>query len=183
MFALPAGGFVANDDGTLGFAMPALSGDVIEFDPTKDADTVPEETIPEGPPGSVLEVRYLHEIHDSFKNQWTIRPAPPPTEEDKAAKQDGAKYSVFAFTVIRRFNYSQDGKANTFNVTTSLQINSPELVDVGKEVLRHVQGISWTAKPLRVRCVASGRERLKLNLSNRLIRTHSCPGSQSCKRT
>ncbi|KAI0816845.1 P-loop containing nucleoside triphosphate hydrolase protein [Trametes gibbosa] len=150
MFALPDGGYVSHDDGSLGFAMPALSGDVIEFDPTTGADAVPEGTVPEGPTGSVLEVRYLHEIHDAFKNQWMIKPAPPPTEEDKTAKQDGAKYSVYAFTVIRKFNYSQDGKANTFNVTTSLQINSPELIDVGKEVLGRVQGVSWTAKPLRI---------------------------------
>ncbi|KAL1948228.1 hypothetical protein VTO73DRAFT_12303 [Trametes versicolor] len=149
MFGHSAGGLV-NDDGSPGFAMPALAGDVVEFDPTKDEAPVAEEEVPQGPPGSVLEVKYLHEIHDSFKNQWIIKPAPAPTEEDKATKNDGAKYSVFAFTVIRKFNYSQDGKANTFNVTTSLQINSPELVKVGKEVLGDVQGISWTAKPLRI---------------------------------
>ncbi|KAI0634500.1 P-loop containing nucleoside triphosphate hydrolase protein [Trametes polyzona] len=150
MFA-SAGGIVTHIDDGPGFAMPAIAGDVIEFDPTKEGkEPEAEETVPEGPPGSVLEIRYLHEIHDTFKNQWLLRPAPAPTEEDKAAKQEGAKYTVFAFTVIRKFNYSQDGKANTFNVTTSLQINSPELVKVGQEVLGHVQGISWTAKPLRI---------------------------------
>ena len=58
---------------------------------------------------------------------------------------------MYAFAVIRKFNHSQDGKTNTFNVTTVLQINSPELIAVGQDVIGHVQGISWTAKPLRVR--------------------------------
>ncbi|KAI0672077.1 P-loop containing nucleoside triphosphate hydrolase protein [Trametes maxima] len=130
--------------------MPALSGDVVEFDPTQEPPPVGGDEVPEGPPGSILEVKYLHEVHDSFKNQWIIKPAPPRSEEDKTAKHDGAKYAVYAFTIIRKFNYSQDGKANTFNVTTSLQINSPELIDVGQKVIGPVQGLSWTAKPLRI---------------------------------
>ncbi|KAI0771305.1 P-loop containing nucleoside triphosphate hydrolase protein [Trametes elegans] len=130
--------------------MPALSGDVVEYDPETDSGKVEEEPVPEGPAGSVLEVRTLHQIHDQFKNKWVIKPAPPTTEDDKPSKNDGAKYTVFALTVIRKFNYSQDGKTNKYNVTTSLQINSPELIQVGKDVIGHVQGISWTAKPLRI---------------------------------
>ena len=138
------------EDGGPGFAMPAQSGDTVEMDPMDETPPPAQEEIPEGPPGSVLEIKYLHEVHDSFKNRWIIKPAPKSSEEDKASKNDGSKYSVYAFTVIRKFNYSQDGKANTFNVTTSFQINSPELVKVGQDVIGNMQGISWTAKPLRV---------------------------------
>ncbi|KAI0325822.1 P-loop containing nucleoside triphosphate hydrolase protein [Cubamyces sp. BRFM 1775] len=142
--------FPPGEDGGPGFAMPAQSGDTVEMDPMDEATPAAVEKIPEGPPGSVLEIKYLHEIHDTFKNRWIIKPAPQSHEEDKVNKNDGSKYAVYAFTVIRKFNYSQDGKANTFNVTTSLQINSPELVKVGQDVIGNVQGISWTAKPLRI---------------------------------
>ena len=137
-----------------GFAMPALAGEMIEMDASSELPQAQEE-VPEGPPGSVLEVKYLHEVHDVLKNQWSIRPAPPTTEDEKTKKNDGQKYNVYAFAVIRKFNHSLDGRTNTFNVTTTLQINSPELIKVGQDVIGHVQGISWTAKPLRVR-VASG---------------------------
>ncbi|KAH9934468.1 P-loop containing nucleoside triphosphate hydrolase protein [Epithele typhae] len=130
--------------------MPAQAGEMVEFDPTKDNTPEVEEVVPEGPPGSLLEIKYLHEIHDMFKNQWMIRPAPPASEDGSMAKNDATKYNVYAFSIIRKFNHSQDGKMNTFNVTTVLQINSPELVDVGQDVIGHVQGISWTAKPLRI---------------------------------
>ncbi len=143
-----AAGFVG-DDLSPGFAMPAQAGETIEMDPSNEP-TVPDE-IPEGPPGSVLEIKYLNEVHDVFKNQWSIRPAPPPTDDEKTRKNEAQKYNVYAFAVIRKFNHSQDGKTNSFNVTTSLQINSPELIKVGQDVIGHVQGISWTAKPLRVR--------------------------------
>ncbi|KAI0356819.1 P-loop containing nucleoside triphosphate hydrolase protein [Trametes cingulata] len=129
--------------------MPAVAGDVVEMDPEEQAQAV-EDAVPEGPPGSVLEVKHLIEVHDSFKNQWILKPAPKSTEDEKAGKNDAAKYSVFAFSVIRKYNYSQDARANTFNVTTTIQINSPELVKVGQEVIGNVQGISWTAKPLRI---------------------------------
>ena len=126
---------------------------MIEFDPSKELEP-PAEEVPEGPPGSVLEIKYLHEIHDAFKNQWTIRPAPPASEDGEDKKNNSQKYNVYAFTIIRKFSHSQDGKMNTFNVTTVLQINSPELIEVGQDVIGHVQGISWTAKPLRVRAFA-----------------------------
>ncbi|KAI0703900.1 P-loop containing nucleoside triphosphate hydrolase protein [Cerioporus squamosus] len=142
-----AAGFVG-DDVSPGFAMPAQAGEMIEMDPSKEPAV--QEEIPDGPPGSVLEIKYLHEVHDVFKNQWTIRPAPPPTDDESTKKNEAQKYNVYAFAVIRKFNHSQDGKANSFNVTTTLQINSPELIKVGKDVIGHVQGISWTAKPLRI---------------------------------
>ena len=144
------------DDMTPGFAMPAQAGETVELDPTQETAFPVEDVVPEGPPGSLLEIKYLHEIHDVLKNQWMIRPAPPQTEDGQGGgRNDAQKYAVYAFTVIRKFNHSQDGKTNTFNVTTVLQINSPELVKAGQDVIGHVQGISWTAKPLRVR-VASG---------------------------
>ncbi|KAH9903164.1 P-loop containing nucleoside triphosphate hydrolase protein [Cubamyces lactineus] len=154
LLAMPANPAIAflppGEDGGPGFAMPAQSGDTVEMDPMDETPPPAQEEIPEGPPGSVLVIKYLHEVHDSFKNRWIIKPAPKSSEEDKASKNDGSKYSVYAFTVIRKFNYSQDGKANTFNVTTSFQINSPELVKVGQDVIGNMQGISWTAKPLRI---------------------------------
>ncbi|KAI1787039.1 P-loop containing nucleoside triphosphate hydrolase protein [Ganoderma leucocontextum] len=143
-------GGIHHDDMAPGFAMPAQAGEMVEFDPTKEPAEDVEEPVPEGPPGSILEIKYLHEIHDVFKNQWTIRPAPPHTEDSPGSKNDAQKYNVYAFAVIRKFNHSQDGKVNTFNVTTMLQINSAELIKVGQEVIGHVQGISWTAKPLRI---------------------------------
>ena len=157
---IPAG-LIPNDENSPGFAVPAQAGETVEFDPAQEKDAVAEDVVPEGPAGSVLEIKYLHEIHDVFKNQWTIRPAPPATEDGQTTKNDSAKYNVYAFTIIRKFNHSQDGKVNTFNVTTVLQINSPELVKVGQDVIGHVQGISWTAKPLRVR--APTRHRCRTN--------------------
>ena len=156
LLGMPVGA-VGHDEAAPGFAMPAQAGEMVEFDPTKEPAEDVEEAVPEGLPGSLLEIRYLHEIHDVFKNQWTIRPAPPQTEDSAGTKNDAAKYNVYAFAVIRKFNHSQDGKTNTFNVTTILQINSPELITVGQEVIGHVQGISWTAKPLRVRSAADSK--------------------------
>lgn len=150
------------EDGVPGFAMPAQAGEAIQFDPSASAPEV-EEVVPEGPPGSVLEIKVLHEIHDVFKNEWMIRPAPPSTDDEQGKKNDAQKYNVYAFAVIRKFNHSQDGKANSFNVTTVLQINSPELIKVGQDVIGHVQGISWTAKPLRV-STTSAAARLKAYL-------------------
>ncbi|KAI0752423.1 P-loop containing nucleoside triphosphate hydrolase protein [Daedaleopsis nitida] len=142
-------GFV-HDEASPGFAMPAQPGEMVELDPAEGAMPPVEDPVPEGPAGSVLEVKYLHEVHDVFKNQWTIRPAPPMSEEKQTGKNDAQKYNVYAFSVIRKFNHSQDGKTNSFNVTTIIQINSPELIKVGQDVIGPVQGVSWTAKPLRI---------------------------------
>ncbi|KAI8996643.1 P-loop containing nucleoside triphosphate hydrolase protein [Trametes punicea] len=145
---IPVGG-VPGEESVPGLALPAVSGDVVELDPMSESAQVVEE-VPEGPQGSILEVKYLNEIHDTLKNRWIIKPAPQSTEEEQTGKNDGSKYTVYAFTVIRKYNYSQDGRANTFNVTTTLQLNSPELIKVGQDVIGNVPGISWTAKPLRV---------------------------------
>ena len=118
------------DDMTPGFAMPAQAGETVELDPTQAPAFLVEDVVPEGPPGSLLEIKYLHEIHDVLKNQWMIRPAPPQTEDGQGGgRNDAQKYAVYAFTVIRRFVPTGQFGAKTYNVTTFLEIHSAHLVE------------------------------------------------------
>jgi hypothetical protein len=99
----------------------------------------------------VLEVKYLDEILDSVTGQVVVRPTPLDTTASK--KRD--KYDAYAFTVVRRFSPSgpigRGGKADAYNVSKFLQIQSEDLKKAGAAVIGKVQGVSWTAKPCRVR--------------------------------
>ena len=137
-------------------AMPAPVGEYVEYDPTANAgagEEGREEELAIGEPGTVLEVKHLDEVYDIFTGQWSVKPtpasavAPPP--------KDSGKYDAYIFTVIRRFNPSTmapDRKATSYTMTKVLEIHSEALRNVGKEIVGNVQGISWTAKPLRVSC-------------------------------
>ncbi|TCD68283.1 hypothetical protein EIP91_011249 [Steccherinum ochraceum] len=132
-------------------AMPAPAGEYVEYDHTASHGMEPEEDLAKGDPGSVLEVKHVDEIYDLFTGQWTIKPTP--AEAVAQPTKEKGKYDAYIFTVIRRFNPSNmgpDRKATSYTMTKVLEIHSEALREVGKEVIGNVQGISWTAKPLRV---------------------------------
>ncbi|THH28748.1 hypothetical protein EUX98_g5449 [Antrodiella citrinella] len=135
-------------------AMPAPAGESIDYDPGEakgDKDAQEEEELATGSPGSVLEVKHLDEVYDMFTGQWSVKPTPAAAVAQ--SNKDGGKYDAYIFTVIRRFNpstMSSDRKATSYTMTKVLEIHSEALKKVGKEILGNVQGISWTAKPLRV---------------------------------
>lgn len=122
----------------------------MDYTPSKD-DVAVEEVVATGERGSVLEVKHIDEIYDMFTGQWTVKPTPP--EAVEAPRKEQGKYDAYAFTVVRKFNptnLNADRKATAYSVTKLIEIHSEELKEVGSEVIGHVQGISWTAKPLRV---------------------------------
>ena len=129
-------------------AVPTSQGETVEFD-LSDPATQAEDNVPDALPGTVLEVKHLHEVFDQMKHEYMIKPAP--ADSGNESKRDGSKYAAYAFTVIRRFVPTGQFGAKTYNVTTFLEIHSAHLVEVGKEVIGQTQGLSWTAKPLRVR--------------------------------
>lgn len=133
--------------------MPAPAGEIMEYDPKSDDEAKEEkkESLASGEPGSVLEVKHIDEIYDMFSGQWTVRPTPP--SATASSKDKSGKYDAYTFTVIRRFNpaaVTADRRATSYSVVKLLEIHSEELKKVGNEVIGNVQGISWTAKPLRV---------------------------------
>ncbi|KZT63010.1 hypothetical protein DAEQUDRAFT_325478, partial [Daedalea quercina L-15889] len=130
-------------------AVPTSQGETVEFDPGETMPQAVEDPVPDAPPGTVLEVKQLHEVFDQMKHEYITKPAP--AESANEGKRDSSKYAAYAFTVIRRFIPTGQFGAKTYNVTTFLEIHSAQLVEVGKEVVGQTQGISWTAKPLRVR--------------------------------
>ncbi|EPS96936.1 hypothetical protein FOMPIDRAFT_130886 [Fomitopsis schrenkii] len=129
-------------------AVPTSEGETVEFDVNDPSPQATEDAVPDAPPGTVLEVKHLHEVFDQMKHEYIVKPAPPGSGQEN--KRDGSKYAAYAFTVIRRFIPTGQFGARTYNVTTFLEIHSAHLVEVGKEVIGQTQGISWTAKPLRV---------------------------------
>ncbi|KZT08231.1 P-loop containing nucleoside triphosphate hydrolase protein [Laetiporus sulphureus 93-53] len=124
---------------------PAITGQVVDNVPSSEG--IVQEDIPDGPPGSILEAKQLHEVFDPLKRIYVIKPAPPETVSD--VRRVDTKYGVYAFTVIRRFE-PINGNVKSYNVTVSLEIHSEQLIQVAKEVMEQIQGISWNAKPLRM---------------------------------
>ncbi|KAH9835014.1 P-loop containing nucleoside triphosphate hydrolase protein [Rhodofomes roseus] len=129
-------------------AVPTSQGETVEFDPAAPTPQAVEDPIPDAPTGTVLEIKHLHEVFDQMKHEYIVKPAP--AESANESKRDGSKYAAYAFTVIRRFIPTGQLGAKTYNVTTFLEIHSAHLVEIGKEIVGQTQGISWTAKPLRV---------------------------------
>ncbi|KAH9922160.1 P-loop containing nucleoside triphosphate hydrolase protein [Amylocystis lapponica] len=136
------------DDIISPITLPAAPGETVEYTPKADK---PAEIIPEGPPGTVLDVKHLHEFYDTFKGKKIITPVPT-DDKDPSGKdsQDGSQYDVYAFTVIRKFNQSGGPTSKRFNVTTVLGFHSQYLIEIGEHVIGRVQGVSWTAKPLQI---------------------------------
>lgn len=140
-------------------AVPVPAGEYTDEDPTLEgpASDFPggplpeEEEIVPGDPGSVLEVKHLDEIMDAMTGSWTIKPTP--VSANRTSNKRG-KYDAYAFTVVRRFipsgHIGKGGQAQSYNVTKVIDIQSKELREIGAQVAGRVQGVSWTAKPLRV---------------------------------
>lgn len=136
----------------LNIAVPAPQGETIDFIPKSQNEAAPEEeNIAKGEPGSVLEVKYLDETYDMVTGQWSLKVTPQTTAQPSAKE---GKYDAYAFTVIRKFQpvgMPRGGhRSGSYNVITQLEIHSEHLRQIGQEVIGHVQGISWNAKPLRV---------------------------------
>lgn len=117
-----------------------------------------DEQLPTGDPGTVLQVKHLDEVLDLVTGQWTVRATPH--AQTSSAKKAG-KYDCFTFTVVRRFTpangIGRGGKVTSYNVTKVIDIRSSELRDIGRKVIGQIQGVSWTAKPLRVSNRKCGR--------------------------
>ncbi|KAI0922610.1 hypothetical protein AcV5_009538 [Taiwanofungus camphoratus] len=130
--------------------MPAV-GELVRYDPSSQSTEQQEEVVPEGAPGTVLEVKHLHEVFDYMTQEYIIKPALPFHQKSSDSnKFDGSKYTAYAFTVIRKFSPSGRNRTNTFNITTELEIHSKHLIEVGQGAIGQIPGISWTAMPLRV---------------------------------
>lgn len=131
----------------------SVSGEATDEDPRNGPatqDDVEEEPLPNGDPGTILQVKHLDEILDLTTGKWNVRPTPATVQ----SKQEENKYSCFAFTVVRRFlpsgNNGRNGQAS-YTVTKLIDIQSEHLRKIGGEVIGPTQsGVSWTAKPLRV---------------------------------
>ncbi|OCH84460.1 P-loop containing nucleoside triphosphate hydrolase protein [Obba rivulosa] len=126
--------------------IPSAAGEFVRGALPENGDVPQEDTAPEAEPGTVLEVKHLHETLDKFKSEWIAKPAPA---EEVEEAPDRSKWAAYAFTVIRRFN-PVNNQGTLHNVTTTLQINSKDLVKVGQEAIGQVPGISWTTRPLRI---------------------------------
>lgn len=96
------------------------------------------------PEGTRLEIKRFDEIYDRNRSEW----AKKDTVERKSKDKDEA-YAEFAFTVVRKFNPTQDPTLHI--ITTTYDIRSAHLRKIGVDVIGQVQGITWTAKPLKVR--------------------------------
>ncbi|CCL99901.1 uncharacterized protein FIBRA_01926 [Fibroporia radiculosa] len=130
------------------FTFPGAPGEVVDYDPST-LEQPDEEPVPDAEPGTVLEIKHLHEVFDQMKHDYVIKAAPP-QESSGEGKHGDVKYAVYAFTVIKKFIPNGNQSVKTFNVQTFLEIQSEPLISIGKEILGEVQGVSWTAKPLRV---------------------------------
>ncbi|GBE89825.1 P-loop containing nucleoside triphosphate hydrolase protein [Sparassis latifolia] len=137
-----------------GLALPPfmnpVAGELVEYTPLPKEGADEDEDAPRAAPGTLLEVKYLHEELDQFRTKYVLKPAPSTAQEEPGEQGASARYAAYAFTVIRRFSPSSDGQGNMFNVTTTFQINSKPLIEVCQEVIGQGQGVSWTAKPLRI---------------------------------
>ena len=99
---------------------------------------------PQGAPGSLLELKRIDEVYDQRSGEWTTRESI--TTHDSKKEKD--KYAAYAFTINRKFKPTNEKGMHT--VTTSLDIKSEHLREVGMTVIGQVQGISWTSRPLKV---------------------------------
>lgn len=159
----------------------------MRYDPSSQSTEQQEEVVPEGAPGTVLEVKHLHEVFDYMTQEYIIKPALPFHQKSSDSnKFDGSKYTAYAFTVIRKFSPSGRNRTNTFNITTELEIHSKHLIEVGQGAIGQIPGISWTAMPLRVCPHKLQRNSITflmiiLNTCHRLIRKYFLHGFRSCK--
>ncbi|KAJ3558215.1 hypothetical protein NM688_g1055 [Phlebia brevispora] len=147
------------------FTTALPSGEITDLDPTSQppVDTeVEDPDIVDAVPGTVLKVKHLDEVLDPLTGQWNLKPTPP--SETNSTRKNG-KYDAYAFTIIRKFTpvpsnqhaaapvfgkqaHPRDG--GSYTMTKLLEIHSSGLKEVGTKVIGQIQGVSWTAKPLRV---------------------------------
>lgn len=135
---------------------PVGAGEITYEDPNStngegSATEAPEEEVATGDPGSVLEVKHLDEVLDGLTGKWSTKPTPK--DSDASSHKKRGKYDAYAFTVVRRFTPgppAMPGAQPSYSVSRWVDIHSPELTKVGASVIGHVQGVSWTTKPLRV---------------------------------
>jgi hypothetical protein len=100
------------------------------------ADSKPPEV------GSRLEVKRLDKIYDSKTEKWIFKDsalAPAGSASDDA-------YAEYAFTIIRDFQKKSSGSTHT----TIIQINSPLLRRVGKDIIGELEDVAWDAQYLVV---------------------------------
>jgi hypothetical protein len=102
-------------------------------------------TEPQPPEGSLLEVKRVDEIFDRKTSEWVTRDSRSSKKKKKAGED---KYAPYAFLVHRKFNPTPDPTLHM--ITTTIDVRSEWIRKVGVEVIGQVQGITWTAKPLRV---------------------------------
>ncbi|KZT08232.1 P-loop containing nucleoside triphosphate hydrolase protein [Laetiporus sulphureus 93-53] len=142
-------------------------------DHVPSAEGIEQEDIPDGPPGSVLQVKNLYEVYDPKEQRYVLRPAPLETASEDL--REGSKYAVYAFSVIRHF--SRSGKGKKHDVILSLEIHSKHLIEVAKEVIGHVHGISWNAKKLRInpQIFLSWLRELQAYQAKLIVAAHTAP--------
>ena len=148
-----AGNMAAANADPAHLLLPA-TGEATDEDPVGTVASGQEQTaeeLPTGEPGTVLDVKHLDEVLDLITGKWTTKPTP--VEEATTSKKKSGKYDCFVFTVIRRFTptnpVGRGGKAQSYNVTKLIGIQSAELRKIGSEVIGSA-GVSWHAKPLKV---------------------------------
>lgn len=133
------------------------------------------------PEGMRLEVKRLDEVYDRNRSEWTKRDTVP-----RKSKNKDEAHAEFAFSVIRKFNPTQDPTLHL--ITTTYDIRSPHLRKMGKDIIGQVQGISWTSKPLKVTGLAIDHSSVLFIINNhvtpfRLTLKYSSPFFRSSKIT
>ena len=96
--------------------------------------------------GTLLELKRVDEVYDRKISEWVVRDSS--SYKNKRKKAGADKYAPYAFLVHRKFNPTTDPTLHI--ITTTIDVRSEWIRKVGVEVIGQVQGITWTAKPLRV---------------------------------
>lgn len=97
----------------------------------------PTKEVPEPERGMKLEVKCIDMRYDPASRQFVA-------EERQVAQGLSDPYAEYAFTLHRTIGNSSDHRAY-------FDIRSSHLQGVFEAAIGRVEGISWTAKPLRVR--------------------------------
>ncbi len=93
--------------------------------------------------GSRLEIKRLDLVYDRTKSIWIKRESE--TQQPTVTVDEHAE---FAFTVIRKFKVTSDPTLHV--ITTTYEIKSPQLRNIGEKVIGRVHGISWTSRTVSV---------------------------------
>lgn len=90
-------------------------------------------------------MKRVDEVYDRKSSEWILRDS---ITSHRKKRSNADKYAPYAFLVHRKFNPTPDPTLHI--ITTTLDIKSKWIQKVGEQVIGQVQGITWTAKPLRV---------------------------------